>query len=257
MDSVKTGLYLCTVLMIICHLGIIICEHTCQQKHTYPELNGYRCVTDSGVYTNITNVPQHICIYACMIRDDCYIVNYNIEQSTCHLSNDACGVLAADEAFQVNYLGNVQHSECLQWLPTTTSNNIGAVSNPSCYRFSTICDVGRMVASPNVLPGTYTRGLNQVWSVLHGNEISSGTGEILTVRAGCQVTWMPFSAGDTVPERGVEGGFLASSGAILYVMRAPADDYIKFGYYDPVAIIGYIPYIGIKTATEMEILVLL
>ena len=257
MNSVETGLYLCTVLMIICHLGIIICGHTCQQKHTYPELNGYRCVTDSGVYTNITSVPHHLCIYECMSRKDCSIVNYNIEQNTCHLSTDACGVLEADQTFQVNYLGYVQRSECLQWLSTTTSNNIGAVSNPSCHTHFTICDVGRMVASPNVLPGRYMRDINQVWSVLDGNAISSGTGEILTVRAGCQVTWMPFSAGDTVPEGGVKGGFLASSGAILYVMRAAADEYIVFGYYDPVAIIGYIPYVGIKTATEMELLVLL
>ena len=211
----------------------------------------------SEVYTNITGVPQYICTYECMIRSDCSIVLYNIVQNTCHLSNDACDVLEVDKAFQVNYLGNVQRSECLQWKPTTTLDSIGVVSNPYCHTIFATCDVGRMVASLNVLPGTYLGDKNEIWSMLDDNVINSETGEILGVREGCQVTWMPFSAGDAVPEGGVEGGFLASSGAILYVMRAPADQYIVFGYYDPVAIIGYIPYTSIKTVTEMELLVLL
>ena len=243
--------------MVICHLDNIIYGHICQQKHTYQELIGHRCVTDSEVYTNITGVPQHICTYECMIRIDCSIVNYNIEQNTCHLSNDACSVLERDQAFQVNYLGNVQRSECLQWIPTSALGSIGVVSNPYCHTISVVCDIGRIVASPNVLPGTYFGDGNRVWSMFDGNAFYSETGEILAVQAGCQVTWMPFSAGDTVPEGGVEGGFLASNGAILYVMRAPANQFIVFGYYDPVATIGYIPYTAIKTVTEMELLVLL
>ena len=135
MNSSTQRLYLYTVLSVvhICHLGIIICGHICQEKLTRLKLVSYRCVTDSEVYTNITSVPQQICIFECMSRKYCSVVNYNIEQNTCYLSNDACRVLGADQAFQMNYLGNIHRSECLQWLPTGTFNSIQAVSHPSCH----------------------------------------------------------------------------------------------------------------------------
>ena len=173
-----------------------------------------------------------------MTRKGCSIVIYNIEQYTCHLSNDACGVLAADQAFQENYLGNIHRSECLQWLPTGTLKNIKAASSPSCYRGHPTCYVGR--SAPNILPGKYVRELNEVILAFNGDSFKARTKEVLNVRTGCQVTWMPFSAGDAVPVGAVEGGFLASNGATLYVIRAAIENSIVIGYYDPNAITCYV-----------------
>ena len=259
MNSFTSQLYLYVVSFVLhfCYFDIYICGHICQEKLTRLELVGYRCVTDSDVYTNITSIPQHICIYQCIARKDCSIANYNIKQHTCYLSNDACGVLAANQDFQVNYLGNVQRSECLQWLPTGTFNSIQAVGSPSCHQRYPTCYVGRLVSAPNILPGKYFRERSMVRSVFDGIGATDGAMEILDVRRGCQVTWMPFSAGDAVPVGAVEGGFLASSGATLYVIRAPIENYIVIGYYDPTAITGYVYKSDVYTVIDMELLVLL
>ena len=99
--------------------------------------------------------------------------------------------------------------------------------------------------------------IQRVWTVLNGGSSSTGTMEILHVRTGCQVTWTPFNAGDAVPVGAVEGGYLSSSGANLYVMRAPFENYILIGYYDSNSVTGYMSYWGMKMVTNMELLVLL
>ena len=232
----------------------------CQHKLTRPELAGFRCVTASEVYTDIIEIEQHMCIYLCVRQNDCSIVNYNTEQNTCHLSNDPCVALQGDEVFQVNFLGVIHRSECLQWLPSSTLDDSATISSPRCHPVVEMCHVGRLVSSSNVLPGTYLRENDNVYSVFNGNQVTSiGTSsmkEILDVHTGCQVTWMPFSAGDAIPEGAVEGGILASNGATLYVIKADAGSLVGvFGYYDLESQTGFVPYVG--DVVEMELLVLL
>ena len=258
MDSCKQMTYLHVALAALLHLRIYMCGYICHYKHTGPALVGFRCVTESEVYTNITGIIQpRMCTYHCIRRNDCSVVNYNFEQNTCHLSNDDCVVLEADDSFQVNYLGTRYRSECLQWLPSSAFNNISTVSSPICHQTHTTCYVGRMVSPPNVLPGKYLHERNTIYTLLGGNSLSSGTSELLNVHTGCQVTWLPFSAGDTLPMGAVEGGFVASSGATLYVIRWPADQFTVFGYYDPHTAKGYLPYLAGVNLDHMELLVLL
>ena len=258
MDSSRTIFYLHAVLTVLHYLNSFISGHICQQKLTRPALVGFRCVTDSVVYMTIIGIEQHICTYECVIRKECSFVSYNIEQNICHLSNDTCVVLEADQAFQVKYLGNVHRSECLQWLPPATFDSIRTVGNPLCHDpFPTPCYVGRLLSASNILPGKYFLDPERVWTVLNGGSSYTGTMEILHVRTGCQVTWTPFNAGDVVPVGAVEGGYLSSSGANLYVMRAPFENYILIGYYDPNSVTGYMSYWGMKMVTNMELLVLL
>ena len=247
-------------------IALLLCLQTsiygdkCQQKLARPELSGFRCVTASEVYTDIIGIEQHMCIYLCVSRNDCSIVNYNTEQNTCHLSNDPCVALQGDEVFQVNFLGVNHRNECLQWLPSSTLDDSATISSPRCHPDEVVCHVGRLVSSSNVLPGTYRREEDTVWSMFNGDDVitidSSSIKEILDVRTGCQLTWMPFSAGDAIPVGAVERGFLASNGATLYVIRADAGYLVGvFGYYDPESEIGFVPRIG--DVVEMELLVLL
>ena len=243
MNSSKPIVYLHAILTALYYLDIFISGHICQQKLTLPALVGYRCVTDSAVYTTITRIEQHICTYECVIRKECSFVSYNIEQNICHLSNDTCVVLEANQAFRVKYLGNVHRSECLQWLPPATFDSIRTVVNPLCHDpFPTPCYVGRLLSASNILPGKYFLDPERVWTVLNGDSISTGTMEVLDVHTGCQVTWKPFNAGDAVPVGAVEGGYLSNSGTNLYVMRAPFGDYTLVGYYDPKTVTGYMSY---------------
>ena len=198
----------------------------------------------------------------CITRTECSIINYNIQQKVCILGKAPCIVLEADEAFQLNYIGIVDRTECFRWVPSSSFDNVETVSSPNCHHREPNCYVGRLVSSFNVLPGKYLRDALKVWTVFEGANVNSvdsdSNKEILDVRAGCQVTWMPFRAGDAVPKGAMKGGFLASNGATLYVIRGSAETYTGiFGYYDPEANIGLIAHSGVESVTDMELLVVL
>ena len=262
MNLFKQSFYLRVVLTIPLCLRTAICDDNCHHKLTRPELPRFRCVTESEVYTDIIGIEQHMCTYQCIRRNDCSIINYNTEKNTCHLSNDPCVALEGDDTFQVNNLGLFHRSECLRWLPTSSFENSETVISPDCHHLETVCYVGRLISSTNILPGKYMRESDKVGTVFNGNEVThihfSSIKETLDVRPGCQLTWMPFSAGDVIPTGAVEGGFLESNGATLYVIRAPAGPRTAiFGYYDPASNSGYVPHFGPVLVIEMELLVLL
>ena len=262
MNPSRQIFYMRVLIALLLCLRTLIDGDNCQHKLTRPELSGFRCVTGSEDYTDITGIAQHMCIYLCVRRNDCTIVNYNTEQNTCHLSNDPCVALQGDGVFQVNYLGSIHRNECLRWRPSSTFDDSATVSSPKCHDIQDICYVGRLMSSSNILPGKYLHDSGAIWAVLNGDVVgyidSSTMKQILDVHTGCQVTWMPFSAGDAIPIGAVEGGFLASNGATLYVIRADIDPYAGiFGYYDPQSKTGYLAHNGDVIVDEMDLLVLL
>ena len=80
--------------------------------------------------------------------------------------------------------------------------------------------------------------------------------DILQVRPKCQVILVDYSAGNPIPDGAVVGGYLATgSGSDVYVIQA--GEVAHFGYYDPDTELGYVEYRGVKTHTEMKIMILL
>ena len=119
-----------------------------------------------------------------------------------------------------------------------------------------ICYVGRLISGPHTLPGKYQTLHNNLYSSFNGRTHMNGNKEVLTVVAGCQVGWMPYTAGNVIPTHAVTGGFLASgTGSRLFVIRGQVGGYIPIGYYDPNMQKGYIDYCGAHVLTEMEMLV--
>ena len=99
-----------------------------------------------------------------------------------------------------------------------------------------------------------------IYTALNGQTLLSGQKEVLTVVTGCQVGWMPYTAGDVIPKRAVVGGILASGSpsgtdSFLYVIRGQVSGSIVIGYYDSNIEIGYVELGGVQVLTEMEMLV--
>ena len=119
------------------------------------------------------------------------------------------------------------------------------------------CHLGRLLYANNFLPGKYEPVSGELHSVLNGDKFEAGNKEIMYIDPGCPVFWVPFTAGNDIPDVAVKGGYLADSSTDLYVMRAvySEDDLLMFGYYDPVAAVGYLTYWGAKEVTQMDLLV--
>ena len=241
--------------LLICTYVYGLCPNT---KFTRPALLGYRCLTDSEVYDNITGVLPYTCVHRCVKRNNCSIVNYNIQENICHMNNDACILLIADVSFQVNYLTNTYPSECLEWAAESDFDKITpvGVSNAGYHAVY----VSRLRWLSHVLPGKYIRSQHTVWAGLNGVGVSGTDFEILAVRPGCQVTWMPFHAGDTLPAGAVKGGYLSTVNSPVFVVRGltsyPFVIHVP-GYFDPMADLGYLPLLNSQHVTDMDILVLL
>ena len=99
-----------------------------------------------------------------------------------------------------------------------------------------------------------------MYSTLNGQKIDASIGQSLDIQTGCVVTWVPFTAGDPVPDGAVEGGYLDNDGVIqnLYITSVLKTQHncIVFGYYNPATELGYAEDFDVFTYTDMNLLIL-
>ena len=121
-----------------------------------------------------------------------------------------------------------------------------------------VCLIGRLVSRPDYLvPGKFFEGDQSLWAVLDGEETTEGLKEILIIPDGCQVTWVPYTAGGSLSPGAIVGGYLArNSGTDLYIIRVRINDLTVFGYYNPMEALGYVAHGIVHSLTSMEMLVL-
>ena len=232
---------------------------TCRQMFTHRPLLGVRCVTDTEIYSRTSTRP-HTCVNQCIRKDNCTVANYNMLSNTCFLSNDKCIRLRVDTEFYVSTIRSMKHREqCFRWVPIGQFDEASTFESPECYMLTVLlkpCHLGRLVYANNILPGKYEPLSDEVHSVLNGDKIEEGNKEIMDIDPGCPVLWVPFTAGSDIPDVAVKGGYLADSSTDLYVMRAVYEnDLLMFGYYDPMAAVGYLTYFGANEVTQMDLLV--
>ena len=221
---------------------------------------------DEGAYINVTSSLHHICTHHCATHKDCLFVNYNIGKKVCSLSKTPCYEYVADEEFVVTNLGP-EPLQCAKWAPYaryTTSNTV-TVNPCSTHPAYITCAVGRVVHSTHKLLGKYHDNVHKLWYVADGKviDVIKGTSDVefLDVENGCQVVWVPYSAGDSLPMRAVAGGYISGGGVAdtdLYVIRGGTPGYTVVGYYNPKTLRGYVAHGGTvpQEVMQMELLTL-
>ena len=254
------------ILRIVITLSLLITSRQnangigCTSRGDVAYRKGFRCRTDTDIFTNLTNIPHHICTHRCMTLRSCILVNYNVEQRYCSLSNELCAEYIADAGFVVAYFGS-KDALCLKWVSYTLYDNANAITAPDCNPAPplSLCALGRLVSSPDYsVIGKYIVSVQGIWAVLDGAETTVGEKEILNIQDGCGVTWVPYRSGDVLSPGAIVGGYLARNGGIdLYVIRARITDLTLFGYYNPIEALGYVAHGIVYSITSMEILVLI
>ena len=250
------------ILIVNLLYGCVLGE-TCRQVFTHRPLLGVRCITATQIYSHSRPMP-HTCIHMCIRKPNCTIANYNMASNTCFLSNETCLRLRADTEFYVSTTRSMQHPpQCFRWVPIVELNEASTLSSQKCFEYLgppiKPCYLGRLLYLNNILPGKYMPHLGELHSMLNGKKFKRGDIEILDVHTGCPLVWMPFTAGNDIPDVAVKGGYLSHSSTELYVMRAVYSRYdlLMLGYYDPLSALGYVTYRGVKEVTQMELLLLL
>ena len=191
----------------------------------------------------------------CVRRINCLGFNYDLYEKECFLF-EQCQRLENDEKFETTFIGEVAEL-CLKWLPM--GSDVVSLEMVSMYRCHhnpdyAACHVARLQDVAQTLPGKFDG--RHIYTVLNGVKHTSGTQEVLYVLPGCQVEWVAYNAGSTIPHQAVVGGYLANGpGVDLYVIRGILEGYTIPGYYDPTTEEGYVDYDGPRRVNTMEMLI--
>ena len=207
-----------------CQQGILV------EKH--------RCVVSLENIISNKSAQHHICKTECIERRNCLFVNYNKAEGRCSLCQSSCIRLEADAQSDMAFFGS-KSELCLRWIPNVIDRNgMLACGDDTCSSH-----VGRALKDSHLLPGDVFTGI--LHTVLNGIKYKVPPMGHLDVMYGCQVIWVPFTAGDALPHQAVVGGYLSSEDGIpLYIVKGAFGNDYSNGYYDPVAKMGYIEYFG-------------
>ena len=124
--------------MIVEHLFVIrgnafeIGKSVCQQRSSHPHQMGQRCITETEVYINKTNVQhQHHCTLLCIKDPVCQIVNFNIAGRYCLLGLSPCLSLEREIDIITTFM---TRQPCLKWVPDYMYNDDAYTTRETCPR---------------------------------------------------------------------------------------------------------------------------
>ena len=236
-------------ILLYLYLGF---TYTCKISYTKEPTYNYRCVASSGTDVTLyhTDFPQ--CLLRCL-RNQCRYVNHNSNNDQCELGYGKCEYLKADVGFMVNIFG-LPRDDCLHW---------GSIDEPGRvpiqgYQGTRIIYAARIVSNNSLLLGKFHHPA--FWANNKGVRIgpiyeNDQDIEVLTKDDSCPLLWIEYTAGETLPVGAVAGGHLAD-GSVTYVAKITDGDQL-FGYYSPKTEMAYYEMSGVRTASSMQIFLLL
>ena len=225
---------------------------------------GQRCITDTEVYRNHTDVPQERCMWHCLQNISCTVINYNMVDSYCLLGQGPCVSLEHENDFVT--IPMTTQEPCMTWIrQDSMPPSLDDFSDIVMYQVHTnpnnIIVVARAIIDSAKIPGKFHTDEGRF--ALNGQvvEFSSGNYEILRISPECDISWVNYGpvSGNTLIDGAVIGGY--QNGHPLYVARKgdthSGDSYrYAAGYYDAIDMVGVVTYgTSVLPFTEMEILV--
>ena len=223
----------------------------CELKYSKGPLYGLQCVTTTTPSVWQTVQPQ--CVWQCLRQNTCLYINYNPDTGHCELGFGQCESLQPSAGVIVNAFGPPRQ-DCLHWGSRHAPGRVPVQANRGY--------VARIIRSKDVILGNLFVPSLQFWAhegksrkVGPVFETDSNL-EILTKDAACPLPWMHYTAGEPLPFGVVTGGCLAD-GSTTYVAKVNHHNNDIFGYYNPKSALAYYEFRGVRTASEMDLLVLL
>ena len=137
------------VCMTVWYLILPIQSHPASPMQIFP---GYRCLVQYRIYTNITRLHPYSCRYDCMVRPWCAVINENVANDYCQLSNGPCIGVILDGDFRGIAIDRSNRNECLMWTSNKELLN-AAKTNNTCIVANVPCIVGRFYVQSHLLPG--------------------------------------------------------------------------------------------------------
>ena len=210
---------------------------------------GFYC--DENVSFIRHGVELNYCKLYCLHRGSCAGVSYNFVNNTCIITSKACLLVSMHPDYEIILFQPTPHYTCINWVDSTptyrhlTSGNQGVARKPH---------------NNELLLGKFAHDARVVCVVWESGEHCLGPGaEYMQVGEHCSMALVPYTAGDPLANGAVLGSTL-SDGTPLYVVNLQLDvnrgeNGWAFGYYRPDEEAGYAGLHGMKTRTDMNMLI--
>ena len=225
----------------------------CDVKHTKEPLYGYHCVAKPN--TEIT-ASQKDCVLQCLRKNECHYISHNYGTDQCNLGLDKCESLVPVIGGAVNVFGPPRDT-CVHWGSRDESGREPIEVWNDIFNLY----LARLLIGDALVVGKF-KPFNGNFLVNNGNvdvgpikEIDYNI-EFLTIDPNCTELWIPYTAGELLPDGVISGGHL-TDGSTTYVTKVIHDNVLAFGYYNTEFELAYYKQRGLHTTSSMELLVLL
>ena len=243
----------CVISYVLILLSQSLYVTSCSHKYTREPLCGQHCAThlDSVVAVQQTDRPQ--CVLKCMELGTCHYINHNHVTRQCDLGLTKCESLIPVDSGVVNAFGPPRDT-CVHWGSSQEPGRV-PVEIPGQDRLA------RIKIGDTLLVGKFDISREQFWANNEGVQVgpvyqTEQDIEFLTINPDCTLPWMPYTAGSVLPTGIISGGHL-SGGTTTYVIKVLHNGMQIFGYYNTGSELAYFEYVGGRTKSSMEMLLLL
>ena len=236
----------------------------CRQRYIQRPLVNQRCITDTEIYINKTDIlDQQHCTWLCMQDPNCQIINYNSMGAYCLHGQGPCVSLENEIDFVTTVMQVKQ--PCFKWVTSYEDDTYSTITFPKITGSSDLIMIVRVRKESSKIPGKKTLASDSIYYSWDGSEAyftNCLSCEYLTLSPECTISWVSHSStsGNPLPTGAVIGGHL--KGVPLYVARkftahfAGHPERYSSGYYDNIEGRGHIPYGRLDVIyTDIELLV--
>ena len=140
---------------------------------------------------------KHECTLTCAQKSTCAATNYNTSDNTCSLLPATCPV-ARNDPVMVYTIFNTNRDHCVEWQAyiagMAEDKRWATTKYDNGFRV-----VARLAVNGDLNPGYLAQPNQRCFSAASNQEISTVTGcQLLRVREGCTLAYVPYTAGDTI-----------------------------------------------------------
>ena len=225
-------------------------------KYTNRPLNGLYCNASS--YENLTDVSQHQCLHRCLSNSKCAALSYNPVGLYCLLRSDPCPSAKLQPDFMLMVFTETERRDCISWIPGNEEYTITRLLKATVglpFR------VGRLYEGDSQITGfvmaSQSAGAYGELYIADPNSMrvrSVLEYDVLLVSPSCTLAWVPYKAGDDLPDGAQQTGVL--DGVAVYSIMVPESVFQIFGFYIVGTVVGYYSWAGdFHTTDNMYLLV--
>ena len=222
---------------------------------------GYYC-PQPGTILHSMAVSQ--CKLKCLQSVNCEAFNHNSTDNTCTLFAISCPVIISNLMMKYAVFGpNNRIIKCYEWVPYVPTDPLDermvTVDNGSPLSYMSRIHADGNDAMGFVVPehGSCYSCVDPVLYNSHDTHKSPVYPcQILRISSLCKYLWVPYTAGDPLPDKALIGGQMAGESQV-WIAKFFDGEFVLSGYYTTGSTHAFLRVGGLcKTTTTMEILIL-